>query len=45
MVSLSNEQQRQVWTNEAFMALSGEEKRYEVVQGFAVTHFLRQSML
>ena len=33
MVSLSNEQQRQVWTDEAFMALSGEEKRYEVVQG------------
>ena len=33
MVSLSKEQQRQVWTDEAFMALSGEEKRYEVVQG------------
>jgi Uma2 family endonuclease len=33
MVSLSTEQQTQVWTDEAFMALSGEEKRYEVVDG------------
>jgi hypothetical protein len=33
MVSLSTEQQTQVWTDEAFMALSGEEKRSEGVEG------------
>ena len=33
MVSLTEEQQQQVWSDEAFMALSEAEQRYEVVDG------------
>jgi Uma2 family endonuclease len=33
MVSVTTEQQKQGWSDEAFMALSGDEQRYEVVDG------------